>query len=306
MNNDQQDNYVRNRKIIATIGTIAFIILSISIIVWAIAHFIYINGKVKVMVSYAPYEATVKIDDIKLKNNAHNWIAPGKYHLTVEMKDFDTLSGEVTVTEDTKRLYGHLLANNDEGKKYAKEHIKDFQDVEGIAGEVAAEDGAKQREQWPIITVLPVKDPHYTIGYSMPDLNTVNVTVTSSLEYRGLATNKLVKIMDAKDLEKYDVIYNDLKNPYEKAVANKEAKPDKYLIAAFPNYKFTVKGKMSSDEKYYGAFLRHLNGNVSEIFRVVLIKDGNSWKLAGTPYPFLTTKNTPDVPSDFLQKINEM
>ena len=239
-----------------------------------------------------------------MKNDGNNWIAPGKYTLTVEYKNFDTLTQEVEITRDTKQLYGRLLANNEEGQKYAKDHIGEFRDIEGIVGKEATEDGAKQREKWPIINYLPVKDPHYTIGYSIQDLDHLNITITASLAYRGLAINKLLQIVDDEDLGKYDVVFNDLINPYEKFTANAQEKPEDYLKASYPNYKFSVVNK-TKDDYCYG-FMRHLNGNVSEIFRFVLKKEGNSWKLMGTPYPVLTTTNTPKVPLDIINKANAM
>jgi len=67
----------------------------------------------------------------------------------------------------------------------------------------------------------------------------------------------------------------------------------------------TVDDSMSDD--YYYTYLRsYYDGFVSVIFRLVLARDSNGWKLIADPYPLLTSFNTPEVPLDILNKVNRL
>ena len=41
-------------------------------------------------------------------------------------------------------------------------------------------------------------------------------------------------------------------------------------------------------------------------YRLVLVKDNNSWKVVAAPQPLLTTKNTPNVSTDILKAANNL
>ena len=303
----QQDRYSRNRLRLFLMGGTVFVVACIALIIGFIGFRIYTSDKIEVQVTYAPFAATVKIDDRTLKNNAKNYIKPGKYILNVELKDFKTITKEIEITESTTDLYGSLNPTNDTGVAYKKEHLKEFQTVEGVIGAAASKEGLSQREKWPIITKLPIKDPHYTLGYSVPDLDHLVINVYSSVAYRSLALNKLMSIISKEDLGLYGVEVKDLVNPYSAPVQNAETDPQTFIRRAFPNYSFTI-GEGKKEDGYYYTYLRAQRDGGPEIFRVVLAPNDNDdgWHFAGVPYPFLTTANTPDVSVDILYKANQL
>lgn len=302
----KQDRYERNRLRLFIMGGTLFAIITVVLIIGQLAFEAYKVGKVKVQVTYAPFAAKVKIDDQNLRNNATNYIKPGKYNLTVELKDFKTITKEVEITESTTDLYGSLKPANEAGITYQKEHIKEFQAVEGVIGIVANKEGASQREKWPIIAKLPIKDPHYTLGYSVPDIEHLVINVYSSVAYRGLALNKLMTIITKDDLALYDIEVKDLVNPYSGPIQNSETDPLNYIRKSFPNYSFTVGGGKAGGDYYY-CFLRAQRDGAPEIFRAVIQRNENgNWHFAGTPYPILTTTNTPNVPVDILYNANKL
>lgn len=302
----QQDRYERNRLRLLLMGGTIFAIIVILLIIGHLAFEAYKVGKVEVQVTYAPFSAKVKLDDQTLKNNAKNYIKPGKYTLTVENENFKSVTKDVEITEETTDIYGSLKPSNEAGTKYLNEHIKEFYAVEGVIGARANKEGLTQREKWPIIGKLPIKDPHYTLGYSVPDVDHLVINVYSSVAYRGLALSKLMSIISKDDLALYDIEVKDLVNPYVSPVENSETDPQAFIRKAFPNYSFTIGGGRTEGEYYY-AFLRAQRDGGPEIFRVVLRREnGNTWRFAGTPYPILTTANTPNVPVDILYSANKL
>ena len=68
----------RNTLIVIIIGSILFL----AIITFAIIQLIGRIGKVSVNVSYAPFIAEVTANNVKLKNNTTNYLAPGEYQVT--------------------------------------------------------------------------------------------------------------------------------------------------------------------------------------------------------------------------------
>ena len=294
-----------NPKTIVIVGVGIFV----AIILYMIGFFIYTAGKVAVDVEYAPYAATVSLNGVAVRNHSNNYLEPGEYQLIVEYENFDKIESTVIVDEETKYLFGSLSPINEAGEEYAKKHQDEFFAVEGIAGTLANIEGEKQREKFPIISKLPVKEPYYTIGYNIED-EKLNITVESGIAYRQLAVNRVLKLMDDEDFGRYNVVFVELDNPYEGKFKQNDAKdPIEYIKTGFTDIgvDFTVGGGQEEDGYYY-AYLRYsFNKYVNVVYRVVLIKDETgAWNLAGEPYPLLTTENTPGVPLEIINKVNKL
>ena len=287
---------------------ISLIVIWCLIVLIAIVFFAFTIGKVSVEVKYAPFAAVVKLDDTVIMNNNSNYITPGSYHLKVEYENFETYEGEVTITEETKYLYGKLIPANEDGAIFMNEHNKDFLEIEGIAGKVATEEGVKQREKYPIINELPIKDPYYSIGYNVGE-DVLNITVEASISYRQLAVNKLLEIMDNEDFGKYNIIFYNLGSPYDgRFIENDKTDPVEFIKTGFSGtgVDFTVEGGVREDDYYYAYLRYYYKDYIGVIYRVVLKNDDGSWKLAADPYPLLTSFNTPDVPLEIINKVNDL
>lgn len=279
------------------------------ILLSTLGFFLFTNGKVLVDVEYAPFAGTVKLNGTTVMNHHGNYITPGEYQMTVEYDNFNTFSATVLITEDTKYLYGKLIPANDTGKAYMDAHNDEFLAVEGIAGQIAADAGLRQREQYPIINQLPVKDPYYTIGYNFTEDGTLNLTVDASISYRPLAVQKVVELLGGTGAAQYSVEFYDLNSPYAgKFVENSESDPAKYLSQGYSGIgvDFTVGGGTVQDEYYY-AYLRYFYRDyVGVVYRVVLRSTDHGWQLVADPYPVLTSHNTPGVPVEILNKANSL
>ena len=304
------NDIIRKRKrSVITMGIILAVVL-ILVAIYSIVTLIYRAGKIEVKVLYAPYAATVKIDDRQLTNNSTEWIAPGTYHLTVSFNEhFTTVDTEVTVSEEKNAIYGFITPLDEEGQKYARDHIKEYDSVSGIAGRFAAESGKKQHEKYPLMGKLPVKTPHYTLSYSMPSEDEFKLTLTATIGYRGMATRALLDILSDKDLQTYDVVVSDVDDsPFEgKFTENKAEKLVDYIKtgygAALNGY--TVNEPVNKGLYYYGVITKQLK-YYKVVYRYVATKDNatGQWKLYAKPYPFVSGKLFKEVKGEILRDAN--
>lgn len=269
-------------------------------------------GKIRVDVEYAPFAAKVTLNDTVIMNHHANYISPGDYHIKVEFENFETYEADVAVDSETQYLFGSLSPANEEGEKYVQDHISEFNVIEGIAGKVANIEGEKQRQTYPIMDSLPIKDPYYTIGYTISDDGALSVTVESSISYRSQAVTRVLELLDEEDFEKYDIKFYNLENPYaENFQPNSATDPNEYIRTGFSSLSGDVAnfeiGGGEREGDYYYAYLRYFYKKyIGVVYRVVLKADGDSWQLVADPYPLLTTTNTPGVPRDIIIKANNL
>lgn len=265
-------------------------------------------GKAKVIILYAPYASTVKIDGNKVSNNAENWIVPGKHQITVAFENFSSIDKEVEIPNEGTTLFGQLVPTNDAGRQYMLEHSREFDSIQGPASSSASEYGDKLYKRFPIMKKFPVKDPHYTLTYILnEDDSDLKIVVRSTLSYRGLAIDKLMEVMTAEEIEQYDVEIEDIESPFAADFAeNNETDPFKYLQKGFGNAMngfYFVRGKEEGGY-YYGAIRRDI-GYDSDFYRFILKRSGSSWQLCGKPYPVLTSTNTGGAPAELLFKVDK-
>lgn len=283
-----------------------------ALILCAIAYFVITMitraGKAKVNVLYAPYASTVTFDGSKIKNNAENWLQPGKHHVVVSFENFNTLETDVEIPKEGTTIFGELAPANEEGERYMREHMLEFESLSAPVAEKTTKQGEALYERFPIMKKFPVKDPHYTLTYILnEDDSDLKIVVRSTLPYRGLAIDKLMEVMTAEEIEQYDVEIEDIETPFVADFAeNNETDPFKYLQKGFGNAMngfYFVRGKEEAGY-YYGAIRRDI-GYDSDFYRFILKRSGSSWQLCGKPYPVLTSTNTGGAPAELLFKVDK-
>lgn len=291
------------KKVTITLGIIWGII-----ILGVVSFYIYTIGKVKINVDYAPFAARVQLNGTTVMNHHDNYITPGEYQVKVEFNNFETYEDTVTIEQDTEFIFGMLSPANEEGEKYMVNHAEEFDSINKYYSIMMNKEGEKLSKKYPIINKLPIKEPYYTIGYTVND-DGIDVTVESSIAYRQLAVSKVLSVLEPDDFGKYGITFYNLDNPFKDTFsANTESDPAEFIKKGFSNagVDFSVGGGTRSDDYYY-AYLRYsFKKGINAVFRIVLIKNGDTWKLAGTPYTLLTTKNTPDVPLEIINKVNQL
>lgn len=69
-------------------------------------------------------------------------------------------------------------------------------DLEGAASQEANLEGEKEREKYPILKSLPIKNAVYTIGYQFESDGTPTIIITATDYYQPFAMEKLKSLGD--------------------------------------------------------------------------------------------------------------
>ena len=149
-------------------------------------------GKVAVMVKYAPFSAKVEVNGKRVKNGRVNYLKPGEYEARVWQEDFDEEVKWVKIDgERDGYIIGQLVAVNEAGQLVMAKRQRDFRQVEIIAGELAMKSGEEERERYPILKYLPMKNTLFSIGNTYDGDELVVVIRVSDSAYVGAAMREL-------------------------------------------------------------------------------------------------------------------
>lgn len=281
-------------------------VVIVLILIYLIALAIYRSDKVEVTVKYAPYSATITLNDTKIPNNTKTYLKPGTYQLKVAYDHFTTYSNQITISSDAHYIVGILAAADDEGKSYQTSHKTEFVDAQGIAGVALNEEGLKIKKKYPILNYLPFNNALYSISYAYADSVPI-ITVKTEAKYLDIAVAKM-KTFDNVDLTSYQINFTP-KNPYLSPTTSSESDPVKFIKAIYQldNNHIVSDGKTIDNYYVTSIYINDYNEDMKyDHYRLVLVKDNNSWKVVATPQPLLTTKNTPNVSTDILKAANNL
>ena len=296
-------NFTKRQKLIAGAVVAAFIL----VIVYAITVSIQRSGKIKTTVKFAPYRATVKLNDTRISNNATVWLEPGDYHLTVSLDEhLESNQEDITISQDYNAIIGTLGALDEEGEKYINSHFTDYIDAEGFISNVLNEEGSDLRKTYPILNYLPINNSLYSISYEEADDHHPIIHVKTDLENLDTAVAKL-QSLDNVELSTLDLNF-DLDSPLGEPKDNPLQNPTEFIKAAFSlpgNYKIVQKEK--TDDYFCGIIYV---SNYEEDFdyahyRIVLEKgENNNWAVPFAPQPLFTVNNTDGFTAEQLNTIN--
>ncbi len=298
----------------STIIIVAILALAMSgIIVYSIVQLFLRAGKSKILVQYAPFISKVELGETILKNNAVNYIKPGDYTIKVSLDGFETLTTNVTVTEDSKNLFGQLTPNSPKGEELAQKYQQDFQILDPLYSASLIESGDQARKQWPIISELPINNMLFTIGYKTNDQN-FQVIIDTTSTYMGDAISK-VKSLDysEKPLESYDIAFQGWVNPLVEAfIPNQQGDPLDFIRDGYKHLDNDLDLNVSTgsyveyDNKtyYYTTMTTGLESHYNLVTYKCLLRKSTTWELVSTPTPILTTYNTPNTPLEVLAEAN--
>jgi hypothetical protein len=297
-------NLSNRQKLIAGVVVAAFLL----VIFYAITISIQRAGKIRTTVKYAPYTATVKLNDTRISNNATVWLEPGDYHLTVSLDEhLESYQADITISADYNSIIGTLAALDEEGEKYISKHSSDYIDAQGYISTVLNQEGKKLHEQYPILEHLPINNSLYSISYEYDaeDSHPI-IHIKSSLKNIDTAVAKL-KTFNV-DLATQDLVF-DTQSPFKNPKANPIQDPVEYIKAAYKLSKdYTIKKAEETDSYCYlvinkSSYAEDLN---YAYYRVILKKntENNNWEIPFDPQPLLTTYNTKDISAEQLNTIN--
>lgn len=311
---DYYPNYDQSKRTVVKVGVIIAVIITLVIICYAVFAFFFHMGKVKVEVIYAPHYAEVELNGKKVKNPSTHYLEPGEYEVKVWAPEFEEFSTKVQVDENTKYIYGSLNPATAKGEELSNDTLLDqFLEIEGIAGQVLAEEGERTLEKYPILSKLPYDTIAYSLGYEFKDY-ALTINMKNTTTYLDGAVNKLLSFAEetGRALAEYRVkITYPVAYPYpfpENPEKSDNKNPELFLQDIYGNVDTLAVHNGVEDEGYYYTVLTTGLAEKFSIvtYRVVLKKDGEFWELVGMPTPVVTTENMPGVPLEILNKLNEM
>lgn len=197
------------------------IALVIAAIVGGIAYMVYTSheraGKTEVTLVVAPNDADVALTNtssgkVTKSRNGTVYLEPGTYDVLVEKKGFTTYKTTRDTTKDNT-IIAELAPETEEAIAWTKKHRDQFQKLEGIADKRATAYNRALIEKHPLLKVMPIKDPYYSIGYYQKDGEPIIVISTQSPQYRYVATRRINRM--GYKISDYRIEYKDFQNPLE-------------------------------------------------------------------------------------------
>lgn len=195
------------------IGGVIAIIAFVGI--WTAVDFVSHIGKLPVVISTAPSDAKITVDN-RSYGNGTSWIVPGKYAVTVEKDGFKKDTETIIITgQKTQNVVAvSLVPQSDQAKKWATDHQADYAKNQQYGGIEASANGEYFAKLHPIVDQLPFTDPYFKIGYTENRDQSVTLTIsTPSPRYRFYAIEKLRKM--GYDPTDFVIQFKDFHNPLE-------------------------------------------------------------------------------------------
>lgn len=294
-------NLSRNQKIVFIIIAFFFVFA----IIYSIATLIYRSGKIKTIVKYAPYSATVTLNDIPISNNSTAWLIPGEYNLKVEYNHFDTYTSTITISEDSNSIVGVLTPSDEEGEQYIDKHEREFSDAEGQVGISLSKQGTKLKEKYPILNYLPINNSLYSISYQYDEEDKPIVNIKADPENLDIAVEKL-KLLKGVDLTDANLVFH-TPTEFSDYQENTNDEPAAFIKTAYGlSDKFVInEGKYNGDYYYTSVYINDYSRALDYAhYRIILKKEKSGWVSVANPQPLFTKYNAKKVPEKILKATN--
>lgn len=202
------------RRRIITGVILAFVVITGVIIFAQVQTARERQGTIAVPVEVVPRDATVKLSDgQQLPNRGAAYIKPGDHKVIVSKEGFTTRTYNLRVSENSvPYIYIGLAGKTKEAKDWQKNHARDYQNLELLTVEKNRDYTTLLRSANPIVEILPIKDPYYTIDYRNGDNDSIELSIFgTSPRYREIALEYLrSKGYDPTD---YRITYEGFENP---------------------------------------------------------------------------------------------
>ena len=200
------------------ITSIIFVILTV--VCSGVVYNIYLSferaSKTAVTLVTAPTDATVAFTNTatkKVTKGSHGtvYVEPGIYDILVEKKGFNSYKKTQDISKNNT-VIAELSPQTKEAVEWVKRHQDQYNKLEAFAGKKSLEYNKSVTDKYPLIGVLPLKDPYYSIGHYKKDSGEpVVVITTESPQYRYIATRRIVSM--GYKLSDYRIEYKDFQNP---------------------------------------------------------------------------------------------
>ncbi|MEO8911969.1 MAG: PEGA domain-containing protein [Candidatus Saccharimonas sp.] len=209
--------WIRNyKRPIATISVLLVLIISIT---FGIATYIQRQSETQITLYTLPLDSTISINNSRSSKSPY--LKSGTYQVKIEREGFKTSTTKITVDHDnsdaTNNYVISLTPNSDIGSTWMNTHSNEINEFESKAGEAQDQIGEKQRQKYPIVNILPINSPLYTIGYKADPADSsgmaIIVTVKAPEQYRQAAITYLRS--QGITISNYKFLFYDQENPFK-------------------------------------------------------------------------------------------
>lgn len=310
-------DYIKNPRIKVILIALA-IFIAIPIIIFT-ATTISRSGKIKVVINYEPDEAIVYLDN-RNKNINHStlYLSPGDYTFSAFLDGHYYQEQNLNINSYNSNVIGRLISFDASDEEIATYMAILDADID----EAYAEVDEMLTNRFPITNYLPYStlDDTFYITYEFsPDYSDLTIDVHIEQPDDSIAFSASREILQSFDpdlsLADYNIKFHNYTNPFENQFqSNSETRPTQFLRTGFSSVPdFQVRSGQTSGDFYYTVLEKNFTIADSQSgtsltdyvpYLALLKKQGDSWTLAGTPQPLLTTYNTPDVPPDVIDAAN--
>ena len=172
-------------------------------------------NKTAITLVTAPTDATATFTNTttkKVTKGSHGtvYVEPGIYDISIEKKGFNSYKKTQDISKNT--VIAELSPQTKEAVDWVKRHRDQYDKLEAFAGKKSLEYNKSVTDKYPLIGVLPLKDPYYSIGhYKKDNGEQVVVITTESPQYRYAATRRITSM--GYKLSDYRIEYKDFQNP---------------------------------------------------------------------------------------------
>lgn len=180
-------------------------------------------------------------------------------------------------------------------------------DDPGAASDLAISEGDKERENYPIVSLLPITNSIYKLGYSYDESGNFYVSVKPSADfYLDSAIKKLVSLPIS--ILDYTVKIRDFSSFFTVTPAKSTASdPATFLRELYPSVMFSITNltPSSSDSSYTLVTLTTGSDDTYSLvtYHCILHRAGNTWELTSQVSPILTKSSVKSVPEAVLREI---
>lgn len=199
------------------IGVIVLVVACISIAI----YFNHLSaqqrrGKLPVPVEVVPRDAKVTVaTGEELPSRGEAYLKPGEYKVTVAREGFESQTRTLRVSADAvPYIYIGLVGKSKESADWQKAHQTEYQRLELLTVEKNREYNTLFKSTNPIVNVLPIKDPYYSIDYRNHDDKSVELIVWGTSPAKRRAALEFLRTKGYEPTD-YRIQYDGYTNPLE-------------------------------------------------------------------------------------------
>lgn len=210
--------YIEKYRRRAVVALVVIVTLIVGLVVYQqIRTAMERSGTIAVPVEVVPRDAQVTLSNgDELPSRGTAYIAPGDYKITVKKEGFASQTRELRVSSAAvPYIYIGLTGKSDQAKSWQKSHLRDYQNLELLTIAKNRDYTTLFRSANPIVEILPIKDPYYTIDYRNHDDTSIELIIYgTSPRYRTVA----LEFLRDKGYEPtdYRITYEGFDNPLKK------------------------------------------------------------------------------------------